>query len=317
MSCLPGEWEAAERVGGYFLAPRLLRAEYTALPGLPSEAELDATALRADVDFEIELAWLLRLGAGGEYVRRGSSRRFHRVYPTSGNLQSVVSHVVDPARRLGGRSASHLRGVRVLHYDPVRHALGPLATIAARGSIALNGVFLALTSVPARQAVKYGPRGQRYAWLDLGHALAALVQAAQVLGWRCALVPSRRRELQTLLDLDSSPDFAELETEVAGVLLYVQDSPFDLDEVQGLWQALTAQRCSRSSVRAPSLPLADARLAALLRDAYWALPAETLSARGLQCASLAEPRAHRLQPAPARALLQRRTPDHFEGGCLL
>ncbi|MGV8604037.1 SagB/ThcOx family dehydrogenase, partial [Pseudomonas aeruginosa] len=51
-----------------------------------------------------------------------------------------------------------------------------------------GGCLLALTSVPWREAWKYGERAYRYCQHDLGHALACLSIAAAIQGWEMRLL---------------------------------------------------------------------------------------------------------------------------------
>ncbi|MCP2858044.1 hypothetical protein, partial [Salmonella enterica] len=66
---------------------------------------------------------------------------------------------------------------------------------------------LALSSVMWREAWKYGERAFRYCQLDVGHATAALRNAAAVLGWSLAVQPVRVDLLAAALGLDRLPDF--------------------------------------------------------------------------------------------------------------
>ncbi|EQL39151.1 hypothetical protein M770_24525 [Pseudomonas aeruginosa VRFPA03] len=75
-----------------------------------------------------------------------------------------------------------------------------------------GGCLLALTSVPWREAWKYGERAYRYCQHDLGHALACLSIAAAIQGWEMRLLRGvAESALDGLFGLDRD-GFAECES---------------------------------------------------------------------------------------------------------
>lgn len=308
LSSLPEVGEA--RVGGRWMAipPLCLNAAYEALPSLPGSGDPEWHTPFHQQSFDARLSWLLALGAGGSHVQRRGVTRLHRVYPTSGNLQSVQSYLIEPS----SRSSAGTAGARVSHYDPARHAVAVLSTALAPQQPTGGGVYLAFASVPGRQVVKYGARGLRYSFLDLGHALAAQLQAAHELGWNAAWIACSRCELQAFLALDAQPSFEDVEAEAAGAVLYLSPSPIDREAAQCLWRALLQRDFQPAARRAKGPALADDELSCLLRDAHRArIQGPTLSCEALEQAQHAGRCEQAASPAATASLLQRRTPDAF------
>ena len=111
-----------------------------------------------------------------------------RANPSSGNLHPTEGYAVLP----------RLEGVAdwpaVHHYAPKEHCLERRADLDTAAWSALvagfpPGSFLVgLSSVPWREAWKYGERAFRYCQHDAGHALATLRIAAAALGWQMFLL---------------------------------------------------------------------------------------------------------------------------------
>lgn len=105
-----------------------------------------------------------------------------RVNPSSGNLHPTEAYLLSVDRP--GLSAG------LYHYAPFHHALERRAEITtatfAQLGLAPDAMVVVLTSIPWREAWKYGERAFRYCQHDVGHAVAALSLAAGMLGWRCA-----------------------------------------------------------------------------------------------------------------------------------
>jgi nitroreductase len=133
------------------------------------------------------LSWLLHasLGRSGERV---GARGSYPVWcnPTSGNLHTVEADV--------GVRGGELDGL--YRYDSVAHGLGRLARLEA-GDEPTTSVLVGLSLVYGRQIARYGLRGVRYAWIDLGHAIGALDVAAGSLGW--SIEPARCPRLEEAL----------------------------------------------------------------------------------------------------------------------
>ena len=180
-------------------------------PGGVPARPLDAAALGAF----LELA--LGLTAWKEY--RGS-RWALRANPSSGNLHPTEGYPVLP--ELAGIPAGVYHYVSRDHLLEGRAAMDPVRVAEAL----LPGTFVVgLSTIPWREAWKYGERAFRYCQHDLGHALAAVRYAAAALGWSAHLLAGASDDdLAALLGLDRKADFeglprAEREYPEAAVLV--------------------------------------------------------------------------------------------------
>eukprot|EP00397_Hematodinium_sp_SG-2012_P031710 GEMP01033700.1.p1 GENE.GEMP01033700.1~~GEMP01033700.1.p1 ORF type:complete len:491 (+),score=102.52 GEMP01033700.1:479-1951(+) len=99
-----------------------------------------------------------------------------RVYPSSGALYPTEVYFFANRQVLhyDVRGEGHLRRAPDLEKRVMARSQGKQALQGPPGSIGV-----ALTSIWQRQSFKYGERGLRYAFLDAGHALAALEFGAQ------------------------------------------------------------------------------------------------------------------------------------------
>ncbi len=137
----------------------------------------------------------------------GRSRWALRVNPSSGNLHPTETYVI-------------WRG-RVCHYAPREHALEERCTLPA-ADIPDSAFFVGLSSIHWRESWKYGERAFRYCQHDVGHAIGALRVAADLLGWRLALLPRwSDADVATMLGLDREADFAGAEREEPDCLAVV------------------------------------------------------------------------------------------------
>jgi SagB-type dehydrogenase family enzyme len=152
------------------------------------------------------------------WKQAGGSRWALRANPSSGNLHPTEAYLLLPAvDGIAGEPALH-------HYSPLYHALelrrrlDPAAFGDWRDAAGPGTFFIALSSIPWREAWKYGERAFRYCQHDVGHALAALAYAAAALGWTVRAVPAAEPDLAALLGIDAErgPEF-----ELAEVLLAV------------------------------------------------------------------------------------------------
>jgi SagB-type dehydrogenase family enzyme len=150
----------------------------------------------------------LSLGLSARKEIAGSSW-YLRMNPSSGNLHPTEGYAVLSA--LAGISG----GAGVYHYAPLDHALEQRARWPQNSRLVPAGFWVGLTSIPWREAWKYGERAFRYCQHDVGHALAALRFAAATLGWRVQLLPQwEDARLASLLGLDRPEDFGDTEREV-------------------------------------------------------------------------------------------------------
>jgi len=142
---------------------------------------------------------LLHSLALSAWKQQGRSRWSLRVNPSSGNLHPTEAYLLaPPIPDLTEEPALH-------HYSPLLHALerrtilptttwsALTADLASRPSgpeLAASSLLLGLTSIPWREAWKYGERSFRYCQHDLGHAIAAVTYAAALLGWHVHELPA-------------------------------------------------------------------------------------------------------------------------------
>ncbi|HEY3431586.1 MAG TPA: ankyrin repeat domain-containing protein [Rhodocyclaceae bacterium] len=195
-----------------------LLTESDALPDGRSQA-LSLDSLGALFQFSLGLtAW----------KSMGPDRWAVRANPSSGNLHPVEAYAL-------------IRGVAGLadglwHYCPDDHSLECRA--ACELPELAPHVAVILTSIPWREAWKYGERAFRYCQLDVGHAQAALAYAAALLGWSAKETPLASATLAQLAGTDRSEDFIggrkgrpDTEREEAELLLSLNQAgetiPFD------------------------------------------------------------------------------------------
>ncbi|MGD9546224.1 MAG: SagB/ThcOx family dehydrogenase [Candidatus Krumholzibacteriia bacterium] len=153
--------------------------------GLPSPAPVDAPSIaRLLYDSLAISAWKQVTGPEGEVLSRWALR----VNPSSGNLHPTEGYLVTgPVAGLTGEAG-------VLHFAVKEFALEQRGIIAPADwtrwtSGWPDGAFLVgLTSIPWREAWKYGERAFRYCQHDAGHAAGAVALAAACLGWRVRLL---------------------------------------------------------------------------------------------------------------------------------
>jgi SagB-type dehydrogenase family enzyme len=152
----------------------------------------------------------------------GDARWALRCNPSSGNLHPTEAYL------LCGTEAGVENAPGVYHYAPEDHSLERRALVDAPTWTQLSEgfppgtFFVALSSVHWREAWKYGERAYRYCQHDVGHALAALILSAGVLGWCAAVVDALSdADVAALAGLDRVGDFPEQEPEVPACLLAV------------------------------------------------------------------------------------------------
>lgn len=136
--------------------------------------------------------------------------------PSSGNLHPTEGYVVlDAVEGVGAAAALY-------HYAPLDHALEERAVYEARSVLPPGGFPLALSSIPWREAWKYGERAFRYCQLDAGHAIGAVAQAAAALGWRAHALPEPSDdEIAELLGLTREDAAHRREAEHPDLLLWI------------------------------------------------------------------------------------------------
>jgi nitroreductase len=113
------------------------------------------------------------------------------------------------------------------HYAADRHVLEARCRFApAAWATAIAGDedawLVALTSIHWREAWKYGERAFRYCQHDLGHAIAALSIAAQLVGRDARMAPEwPARDIARLTGIDRDADYVDAEREEAGCVIVV------------------------------------------------------------------------------------------------
>ena len=146
-----------------------------------------------------------------------------RMNPSSGNLHPTEGHLILPpiAQIPAG----------VYHYTPYYHALEGRAEIPTATWEALDthfeasGFLVALTSIFWRESWKYGERAFRYCNHDVGHALAALSFAANLLGWKVIFLNAlSEEEIRTLFGFHAV-DWKLHEEEHPDLLCFVDVNP--------------------------------------------------------------------------------------------
>ncbi len=207
------------------------------LPRQVPEMDIPWSALgdeRPPAPFDLDnLSRLLRLTAAiTAWKQYGPSRWALRAHPSSGNLHPTETWVV----------AYWVEGLAdgLYHYQNERHTVEWRAsTLTAADS---SGLWLGFTSIPWREAWKYGERAFRYCQLDMGHVLAAVACAAALFGWRPRLVSLDHAALAHCLGTDRAEDFIGVEAEEPEALVALHAPgpgavplpPLDWDEWSGV-----------------------------------------------------------------------------------
>jgi SagB-type dehydrogenase family enzyme len=181
------------------------------------QGELTAAPLSAPA-----LGDMLRHALGlSAWKRFGSSRWSLRVNPSSGNLHPTEAYVIC------GALPGLVDQPAVYHYAADRHAV-EVRCVFDEGvwREAFGGrqdrLLIALTSIHWREAWKYGERAFRYCQHDLGHAIAAVSNAAALIGRRAVLLPAWScRAIAAVTGIDREEDFTEAEREEPGCIMAI------------------------------------------------------------------------------------------------
>ena len=142
----------------------------------------------------------------------GRSRWSLRANPSSGNLHPTEAYVVcGPSAPGAGRAI-------VSHYAADRHLLEQRCRFEAEWP--RDVVLIALTSIHWRESWKYGERAFRYCQHDLGHAIAAIVIAASLEGWRTdVLADWSGEDIARLTGINRDADYIDVEREEPACVL--------------------------------------------------------------------------------------------------
>jgi SagB-type dehydrogenase family enzyme len=141
-----------------------------------------------------------------------------RINPSSGNLHPTEAYALLPSvEGIGPAGGAY-------HYLSRDHSLQLRSRWeVAEGPPTGGGFFIAFTSIPWREAWKYGERAFRYCQHDLGHAVGAIGFSAAVLGWKAQLQSVPSEYLDWLLGL--TPPAHPLEREIPEALVWIQTGP--------------------------------------------------------------------------------------------
>ncbi|MCU7938303.1 MAG: SagB family peptide dehydrogenase [gamma proteobacterium symbiont of Bathyaustriella thionipta] len=171
------------------------------------------------------IAQLLELSLGlSAWKQYDNTRWALRCNPSSGNLHPTESYII----------TEDLEEISegVYHYVSRDHILEKRCQFSLKKSILPDNSFLiGLSSIPWREAWKYGERAFRYCQLDTGHAMSSICYAAATLGWQAHIVTSvSDTDVATLLGLDRDADFTAAEREYPDVMLLITTQKTDLDD---------------------------------------------------------------------------------------
>ncbi|MCP4627130.1 MAG: SagB/ThcOx family dehydrogenase [bacterium] len=171
--------------------------------------------------FTVEnIAGFLELSLGlSAWKAVGESRWSLRMNPSSGNLHPTEAHLILPP--LSGLPGG------VYHYNAFVHALEQRAGVSddiwhrIAQHFGCRGFLIGLSSIFWREAWKYGERAFRYCNHDVGHALAAVSIAANLLGWKVTCLNGLSdNALDTILGFDKTR-FESLEREHPDLLCFI------------------------------------------------------------------------------------------------
>lgn len=146
-----------------------------------------------------------------------------RCNPSSGNLHPTEAYVI--ANHVPNELAGVYHYVSYNHILEKRGQFNEQQSQAIRQVLPENGFLLGLSSIPWREAWKYGERAFRYCQHDIGHAIAAVRYAAATLGWSVKVLSNwADEEIAIVLGLHRKQDFHSHEVEVPEVMLWVTSS---------------------------------------------------------------------------------------------
>jgi SagB-type dehydrogenase family enzyme len=176
------------------------------------------------------LEFSLGLSAWKSY---GGSSWALRMNPSSGNLHPTEAHLILPPL-----PETNNRG-GVYHYNPFLHALEQRTAFDGRfwskirDYFRMDGFFVGLSSICWRESWKYGERAFRYCNHDIGHAMACLSFAGNLLGWKTTYLNALSdKEIEFLLGFQKV-QWRRSERENPELLLFVyknsgKDIPRDI-----------------------------------------------------------------------------------------
>jgi SagB-type dehydrogenase family enzyme len=220
-------------------------AEKIALPLIDDNQHIDYSALSQKITTPAtpisltSIASMLQLSLGlSAWKQYGGSEWALRINPSSGNLHPTECYLLLP--ELAEQSASSM------HYNPYINSLEKRSEIPDQIAKRLQqhqGFAIVLTSIPWREAWKYGERAYRYCQHDLGHALAALHNACNLNSWQMQLMtditPQSAQNILGFAQLDEHPSEKEWAECICWVSLNETDDT-QKNEISHSLQSLTA-----------------------------------------------------------------------------
>lgn len=178
------------------------------------------------MDFTLKnLALFLELSMGlSAWKSFGGTSWALRINPSSGNLHPTETYLILPPisenEGLGG----------VFHYNPLLHDLEPRTKFdgqfwsGIKGHFCMDGFLIGLTSIYWRESWKYGERAFRYCNHDIGHAMACLGFAANLLGWKITYLNSlSNKDIEIILGFQKTK-WKRFEREEPEILFFVHKS---------------------------------------------------------------------------------------------
>ena len=236
--------------GGYCPMPD--KFDWPSMPGprvyYDSERYALPLSIAVDAAPAASVSALLLACCGASGVKGdGENRWYVRSNPSSGNLHPVETYV--------------LLNQRLYHYDALSHSLELRgANASAPVAVSKDAVVVLLSAISWREEWKYGLRGPRYTYLDAGHAIGAVLQAARAFGWTAYLADHLSdTELAALLGIGG------LEAPVAAIVLDRRDGVAIAPDPAGdvTWYGAARPLAARSW----SHPAADALASAVGKPA--------------------------------------------------
>jgi len=202
------------------------------------------------------MAGMMELSLGLSAWKKISTSKWSlRMNPSSGNLHPTESYWILPG--LGSLPAG------THHYNPLLHVLQPRLELTGsteelwKKHFGSEGFLCALSSIFWRESWKYGERAFRYCNHDVGHALAALGFAANLMGWQVKYLPSPGDEaLHRILGFDRTR-WIPVEAEEVDVLCWV--FPGERPPASGALPAELIAALTRPDVQGSPEPLSHER----------------------------------------------------------
>ncbi len=193
--------------------------------GLPYDRLYDSTVCAQSEVNRVSIGHFFQFALGlSAWKKFQGSRWALRMNPSSGNLHPTEGYAILPVDVLEGPAKGGIVG----HYLSEDHSLEIRTSFEQSVGIELmksfpEGSFLVgLSSIHWREAWKYGERAYRYCQHDVGHAFAAMVLSARMLGWSLVHLENvSDDEISTLLGINRKDGYHPMEVEAPDLLAVV------------------------------------------------------------------------------------------------